>query len=480
MSSRPPRRTAVAKKKAPVIELSDDAESNLSTPEEGPESEFNSPAPQPVKAKATARSRGSTVNTPGSSTRRRGMRKQSARSTATQEEVTVQEEEPVVVTTPASRSVSKGKRTRESPEEGDGSGRRPARRARRAPPPTPKRGTPVGRVVVELDEEEGAGDDVEIVEVVDKGKQVEKGRKVTRGKRAKKVVELDGVDEDAGDTVVEAETPKGVAKKQVAEPAADVVEVEEVQKVVKPTPTSRKRPATTKPGAKPQLKTADAVPSTRQTRRSTPGINARAAITPVSATTRRSLPEGSPRPKTNMVEGTPSTFSTPARPALGSPSVPPSTQQTKAANIRRSVTPMQVDRAATMSPEEEEQDVPTQLLELPPPIPEVSTTAEETVAEETAAEELPPPAQASIVAEELPPSAQVPLPMSQMLTLTQSVEPRQSQPPLEPESTEPKSRIVITHLVMTNFKSYAGKQEVGPFHPVSSPIAQASYAEAIV
>lgn len=35
--------------------------------------------------------------------------------------------------------------------------------------------------------------------------------------------------------------------------------------------------------------------------------------------------------------------------------------------------------------------------------------------------------------------------------------------PVVEEST-PKARIVIKHLVMTNFKSYAGRQEVGPFH----------------
>lgn len=29
-----------------------------------------------------------------------------------------------------------------------------------------------------------------------------------------------------------------------------------------------------------------------------------------------------------------------------------------------------------------------------------------------------------------------------------------------------KPRLVITHLVLVNFKSYAGRQEVGPFHPV--------------
>ncbi len=34
------------------------------------------------------------------------------------------------------------------------------------------------------------------------------------------------------------------------------------------------------------------------------------------------------------------------------------------------------------------------------------------------------------------------------------------------ENTGPKARIVITYLILTNFKSYAGRQEIGPFHKV--------------
>ncbi|KAL2003272.1 hypothetical protein VTN02DRAFT_4482 [Thermoascus thermophilus] len=37
-------------------------------------------------------------------------------------------------------------------------------------------------------------------------------------------------------------------------------------------------------------------------------------------------------------------------------------------------------------------------------------------------------------------------------------------PPVMEEPTGPKPRMVITHLVLTNFKSYAGRQVVGPFH----------------
>ncbi|KAK4203534.1 putative structural maintenance of chromosomes protein 4 [Triangularia verruculosa] len=38
------------------------------------------------------------------------------------------------------------------------------------------------------------------------------------------------------------------------------------------------------------------------------------------------------------------------------------------------------------------------------------------------------------------------------------------------QDTGPKPRIVITYLVLTNFKSYAGKQEVGPFHSSFSSV----------
>ncbi|KAL8862522.1 MAG: hypothetical protein Q9178_001020 [Gyalolechia marmorata] len=42
-------------------------------------------------------------------------------------------------------------------------------------------------------------------------------------------------------------------------------------------------------------------------------------------------------------------------------------------------------------------------------------------------------------------------------------------PPAE-ETTSPKSRTVIQYLVLTNFKSYAGRQEVGPFHASFSSV----------
>lgn len=42
--------------------------------------------------------------------------------------------------------------------------------------------------------------------------------------------------------------------------------------------------------------------------------------------------------------------------------------------------------------------------------------------------------------------------------------------PVVQEDTGPKPRIVITYLILNNFKSYAGRQEVGPFHSSFSSV----------
>ena len=42
--------------------------------------------------------------------------------------------------------------------------------------------------------------------------------------------------------------------------------------------------------------------------------------------------------------------------------------------------------------------------------------------------------------------------------------------PNPPEPTNPKVRTVIKYLILTNFKSYAGRQEVGPFHASFSSV----------
>lgn len=44
--------------------------------------------------------------------------------------------------------------------------------------------------------------------------------------------------------------------------------------------------------------------------------------------------------------------------------------------------------------------------------------------------------------------------------------------PVPQPPPEPKQRLVITKLVLNNFKSYAGRQEIGPFHSVSRHITR--------
>jgi len=44
-----------------------------------------------------------------------------------------------------------------------------------------------------------------------------------------------------------------------------------------------------------------------------------------------------------------------------------------------------------------------------------------------------------------------------------------AEPPIQ-ENTGPRARTVIMYLVLTNFKSYAGRQEVGPFHASFSSV----------
>ena len=55
----------------------------------------------------------------------------------------------------------------------------------------------------------------------------------------------------------------------------------------------------------------------------------------------------------------------------------------------------------------------------------------------------------------------VPPPLSQLQSLSQSL-------PRPEEPTGPKSRLIIHKMALVNFKSYAGRQEIGPFHKVRS------------
>lgn len=79
---------------------------------------------------------------------------------------------------------------------------------------------------------------------------------------------------------------------------------------------------------------------------------------------------------------------------------------------------------------------------------------------------------------EQPQTAKTPKPMKKLEVIYAPIEKpmdivirtRAKMVPVPDESPGPKSRIVITYLILTNFKSYAGRQEVGPFHSSFSSV----------
>lgn len=81
---------------------------------------------------------------------------------------------------------------------------------------------------------------------------------------------------------------------------------------------------------------------------------------------------------------------------------------------------------------------------------------------------------ASVNAAQVPDATQTIKPMKSMETFLDKqvdivVKQRTTTVPFVEETT-PKSRIVLTHLILNNFKSYAGRQEVGPFHASFSSV----------
>lgn len=61
-------------------------------------------------------------------------------------------------------------------------------------------------------------------------------------------------------------------------------------------------------------------------------------------------------------------------------------------------------------------------------------------------------------------------PMDKPIDIDAVVRKRQAALQSTQEPVVPKNRLVITHLILTNFKSYAGQQVVGPFHPSFSSV----------
>lgn len=79
----------------------------------------------------------------------------------------------------------------------------------------------------------------------------------------------------------------------------------------------------------------------------------------------------------------------------------------------------------------------------------------------------PTPADATILAASKPVKAMDTLLSNPMDIVLKS---RNTAIPVPEQPSGPKARIVITYLILTNFKSYAGRQEVGPFHTSFSSV----------
>ncbi|KAK4463285.1 putative structural maintenance of chromosomes protein 4 [Cladorrhinum samala] len=156
----------------------------------------------------------------------------------------------------------------------------------------------------------------------------------------------------------------------------------------------------------------------------------------------------------------------PKKPARGRRSVAP-----KAASkpIAKTPTPApEPQLASSVSPsaqlmQEEEEEEPTIVKpSASSPPPQLNNTRPLTDITSTAANNAPRLSQE-------PPAVSSPLkPIKAMDTVLEKpmdimLKSRAMGPPVVQE-TGPKARTVITYLVLTNFKSYAGKQEVGPFH----------------
>ncbi|KAF8476960.1 RecF/RecN/SMC N terminal domain-containing protein [Kalaharituber pfeilii] len=424
-SSRPPRRAAASKKK-PVVE----SESSAEEVESSSEPSFVPAAKKGGRrAPATAK-----------------MAEESSKAAST----------PVRASARGKRTRGRESATKKQQEESDGDEtpvRAPARRGRRAPPKKARTPTPE-----EEEEEEDEGNKEETEEEEEKEEEEK---------------EKEGEEEEE-----EEEEEEGQE------------EVEEEEEIVRE-PAGRKR----KPGApakQPQL-SAPPTPSVRASRQTTPAP-------PVSST----LPHGTPKPKSSMRPFEQASGSTPDNKRSSSMAFPegsgytpdrrrPShmafpdgtiyspdrrTAMAKSPPIMGSLlegspTPRKpsvttipsVQPATPVGTENIKPHAPTAPVPGGLPAAITATRPRRSVTPQLAPQQnespMPSPTQNRI-----PLSAQIPL--KQQPALSSQALPS-SQPP-QPEANEPKPRTVITHLVMTNFKSYAGRQEVGPFHPSFSSV----------
>ncbi|TLD19531.1 RecF/RecN/SMC protein [Venturia nashicola] len=235
--------------------------------------------------------------------------------------------------------------------------------------------------------------------------------------------------------------------------------------------------------------------TTRTSRRKTP--NETSIMTPATNRTRRTRASESVEPSQIFTPAEENEALAPASPTKKSPSKKRAPRQSVRANIRKSrmsSTPSLAEEAPSFtapllptpkpstSPEpelENTENEPTiteesRIIDTKPILPSSSPRATPSKRDatpladitETAANERTP-----MPAEKRPEVLKV---NSQVTNLERPmdivVRTRQNAMPQVAEQTGPKARMVITYLILHNFKSYAGRQEVGPFHSSFSSV----------
>ncbi|KIW61617.1 hypothetical protein PV05_01717 [Exophiala xenobiotica] len=143
------------------------------------------------------------------------------------------------------------------------------------------------------------------------------------------------------------------------------------------------------------------------------------------------------------------------------PSEPTSPSKSPSPRKRKSTSPRKGRRSSIAPPMP---PLPTEDASISPNLPQTQATPLTDITSKALNKHAPP----KLAQDILKPAPPVEMALDKPMDIV--IRARAQAIPQVEESTEPKSRMVIRQLVMTNFKSYAGRQVVGPFHPSFSAV----------
>ncbi|KAJ3555701.1 hypothetical protein NPX13_g10301 [Xylaria arbuscula] len=179
------------------------------------------------------------------------------------------------------------------------------------------------------------------------------------------------------------------------------------------------------------------------------------------ATPRKGRPRKSVVPETSIIDAT----EVPEAEASSATILPPESPTKKPSlRKRKSVAPRRTSAGVEPAPETEPSSLPTPRKSVEPSERHATPLADIT---SHSVNEPPTPGSDTTVTQVKPVR-----PMDTILEKPMDIfiKSRQMAMPVVVEETGPKARIVITYLILNNFKSYAGRQEVGPFHASFSSV----------